>query len=169
MTIERGIKMKTIQTVLREADRDSQWLEPHFDAIREIIAQLEQQRDAAVNQMREWNKDAEIQNREETITELRKQGTDGFCPSTEQWKQIREWEKRHSDNRHNTSENNQPQKMIPGAAHFIYSFSHTPIGTIGSVECEVCRNTAFERSGGNYLYYQRLCKELDVDFFIGEV
>ena len=161
--------MKTIQTVLREADRDSQWLEPHFDAIREIIAQLEQQRDAAVNQMREWNKDAEIQSREETITELRKQGTDGFCPSTEQWKQIREWEKRHSDNRHNTSENNQPQKMIPGAADFIYSFSHTPIGTIGSVECEVCRNTAFERSGGNYLYYRRLCKELDVVFFIGEV
>ena len=64
---------------------------------------------------------------------------------------------------------NLPEKMPVNQAVFLYDFSQTHIGTLGRVICKACQSEAMKMSYGDDRVFERICKELDAHYFIGEV
>jgi hypothetical protein len=84
----------------------------------------------------------------------------GFNPSLEQWDSIDNWQQKHMQKKH---------KNNPMLTDFEYSFSDTSLGKMGSAKCNICCKRAMNMSHGNTEEFQRICKELDAEYFIGEV
>ena len=133
------------------------------------VESLEIERDNAVRQVREWNKDEEISKAEAKTKEAYRQLSKGFAPSDEQWEQIRNWEKKHTDDRHKTPKPVTPKKMTPDALFYEYRFSYSHIGTLGSVVCNSCERKAIEESKGDQAACRELLDRYGACFFIGEI
>ena len=119
----------------------------------EYVKKLEDERNEALERVRNWNKDAEIQREIKEKDSANERLSKGFNPSNEQWEKINKWEEEHINKYHKSPRINYPMKMIPNSANFEYSFVFTQLGTLGSVTCTVCRDK----------------KNKDSYFFIGEV
>lgn len=106
-----------------------------FEDIDTYIKGLERQRDTAREQMKEWNKDKEVQKLQSEIELLKKERVDkniglSFQITPEENVKIHEWMDEHIEEKHNGS-------RYAGAigGRFAYEFIPTSIGDIGYVKC----------------------------------
>ena len=143
-------------------------LEENFDQIRELVTSLRSRSEKAEKQVAEWNKDNEIQKKDEEIIALNHQISLGFNPSAAQWSEIRAWEHKHRERRHKEKEH-KLTKMPSNPVSFSYGFGNTHLGTMGSVFCETCLRRAMNMSHGDNKEFDRIKKELDAEWFFGEI
>ena len=143
-------------------------LEENFDQIRELVTSLRSRAEKAEQRVAEWNKDDEIQKKDEEIKGRYHRISLGFNPSEEQWTEIRTWEDKHRERRHKEKEQ-EHTKMPSNPASFSYSFGNTHFGTMGSVICETCLRRAINMSHGDNKEFDRIKKELDAEWFFGEI
>ncbi len=144
-------------------------LDEQIEELRSYVKQLEDERDEAVARVREWNKDAEIQQAEEKIKAAYHQLHNGFAPSDEQWEDIRKWEENHTAKYHKLPQADHPTKKRCNGPSFEYRFEHSPVGTLGEVVCTECESKAMKRSFGNVKRFRNLRKKNDSFFLFGEV
>lgn len=106
----------------------------------EYVEQAEADRDIARKQVEKWNRNDEIQEAEREKLEAFRQLRMGFNPSEDQWDEIKAWQKKHDREFHPRPEDDIcfQTKRNPFAGEYEYRFSHTPVGTIGSVVCTEC-------------------------------
>lgn len=143
-------------------------LEDNFDQIRELVSSLRTRTEAAEKRVAEWDKDDEIRRKDEEIQALHKRLVGGFNPSAEQWSEIHAWEDKHREKRHKEVEKERA-KMPANPASFSYSFGNTHLGTMGSVVCTTCLRRAMNMSHGDNKEFDRIKKELDAEWFFGEI
>ena len=145
--------------------------------IRSCLAEVEKQceimdkmRQDAEGKVEEWNKDDEIVRLEEKIVQLCRKYSEGFNPSEEQWKKIEKWQERHINRKHKPKQaSDQLRKYDPNDVSFTYEFGYTHLGTMGTVVCEKCKADAFRKSLGNKDLYNKIMKDKNAEYFIGEV
>ena len=104
----------------------------NVNKLKDYIVKLKNQRDKAWEELREYNKDDEIQKLQEKINELKNRKSEelNFNISKEELAKIKEWEEKHIKEKHNGS-------YYAGAigGRFTYSFTLTSIGDVGEVVC----------------------------------
>lgn len=144
-------------------------LEGDVEDLLSYVERIEKQRDDARERVREWNKDSEIQQAEDRVKEAYKQLSKGFAPDDNQWKQIEEWEKKHTEKYHKYPKVEGFTKWHFNSSHFSYQFAHTQLGTLGEVVCTVCADKAIRNSLGSMSKYHELMKKYEASFYFGEV
>ena len=96
--------------------------------------------------------------------------SEGFNPSEEQWKKINKWQNDHIRKKHKPQPVKERMlKYNPNDVSFSYEFGYTPLGVMGNVVCNKCRDTAFKRSFGNKELYRKIMKAKNAEYFMGEV
>ena len=104
----------------------------NVNKLKDYIAKLKEQRDKAWKELREYNKDVEIQKLQEEIKELKNRKFEGFNfnITKEELAKINEWKEKHVEEKHDGS-------YYAGAigGMFTYQFIPTSIGDIGEVIC----------------------------------
>ena len=116
-----------------------------------------------IEKMENWNKDEEIQRAVDRANQIQARLSKGFNPTDSQWDEINKWKEKHIKNHHSDG------KKTKVGVSFSYSFSHTALGTMGSVCCDECERKAFLLSHGDFSLYKKLKEGKDVEHFIGEV
>ena len=144
-------------------------LDGQIEELQAYVKHLEEQRDEALLKVREWNKDAEIQQAEEKVKAAHRQLSKGFAPDDEQWKKIHEWEERHTKKHHKAPKGDYPTKKGLNGLNFEYRFGDTSLGKLGEVVCMACERKAMRNSLGNETKIEELMKKYDAGFFFGEV
>ena len=103
-----------------------------FKEIEDYVESCEKQRDKAIAQVKEWNKDEEIQRLKTEMEnrEKRKAGSTIFVIEPEENAAINEWIDKHTKEKHNSSH-------YAGAigGRYSYSFVPTSIGEVGEIIC----------------------------------
>ena len=135
----------------------------------EYVTDLEEERDRALAQIREWNKDAEIQKAQEHEKEAYQILSRGFAPDEKQWEKIHAWEKEHTRQYHKMPKLEYPTKRIPNAPDYEYRFSPTHIGTLGEVICTVCYKKAITESKGDTSLLNEIVNQRGISYSFGEV
>lgn len=104
----------------------------NVNKLKDYIAKLKEQRDKAWKELREYNKDVEIQKLQEKINQLKNKKFEGFNfnISKEELAKINEWKEKHVEEKHDGS-------YYAGAigGMFTYQFIPTSIGDIGEIIC----------------------------------
>jgi hypothetical protein len=105
-------------------------LQETFNDIEKYIKECEDQRDTAIQQMKEWNKDSEIQKLKEELENARRDLRSGFLITKEEDKEIKNWLIKHTEEKHNGV-------FYEGAigGRYTYHFTPTSIGDIGEIVC----------------------------------
>ena len=116
-----------------------------------------------IEKMENWNKDEEIQKAVDRANQIQARLSKGFNPTDSQWDEINKWKESHIKKYHSDG------KKTKVGVSFSYSFSHTALGTMGSVCCDECERKAFLLSHGDFSLYKKLKEAKDVEHFIGEV
>ncbi len=144
-------------------------LDGQIEELQAYVEHLEEQRDEALLKVREWNKDAEIQQAEEKVKTAYRQLSKGFAPDDEQWNKIHEWEERHTKKHHKSPKVDYPTKKRLNGPNFDYRFEYTHLGTLGEVVCTVCERKAMRNSLGNETKFEELREKYGAGFLFGEV
>ncbi len=144
-------------------------IDNRVEDVLEYVEKLEDERNEALDKVREWNKDAEIKKAEDTRKAALGQLSKGFAPNEEQWRKINEWEEKHILRRHTPRKSEELTKYNSNAPFFEYSFVNAPLGKLGSVRCATCYRKAVSKCFGNLKTLDRICKKKGIEFFIGEV
>lgn len=104
----------------------------NVNKLKDYIVKLKNQRDKAWEELREYNKDDEIQKLQNEINELKNRKAEGFYfnISKEELDKINKWKEKHVEEKHDGS-------YYVGAigGMFTYTFTLTSIGDIGEVVC----------------------------------
>lgn len=142
-----------------------------IEELQECISGIKAERDDALQKLENYSKDHEIRKIQKEFDDYVQKRRVGFCPSEEQWKKIKAWEKTHEDTFHKASAKGFPyaMKYNPYAADYVYQFNETHLGTMGTVICQKCQRKAYERSLGQEKIYDKLMKSYDANYIIGEV
>lgn len=100
--------------------------------LKDYIVTLKDQRDRAWKELKEYNKDSEIQKLQEEIKKLNYilSGGIGFFITEDEQKKIDQWINDHTEYKHNGSH-------YAGAigGRYSYKFTPTSIGDIGEIIC----------------------------------
>ena len=99
-----------------------------LDEVYEYVANVEDVADAALAQVRDWNKDTEIQKLQEELQELKSKIHNDFTLTQDECDKVRVWKSRHKEAKHKN------QKY----SYWSYSFTPTELGTIGCCVCGSC-------------------------------
>lgn len=104
----------------------------NVNKLKDYILRLKDQRDRAWKELKEYNKDEEIQKLQEKIKELNHElsGGSGFFISKDEREEINKWIAEHVKEKHNGSH-------YAGAigGRYSYRFVPTSIGDIGEIIC----------------------------------
>ena len=104
----------------------------NVNKLKDFILRLKNQRDRAWEELKEHNKDVEIQKLQKEINQLKNKKPEGFNfnISKEELAKINEWKEKHVEEKHNGS-------YYAGAigGMFTYQFIPTSIGDIGEIKC----------------------------------
>ena len=104
----------------------------NVNKLKDYIVTLKNQRDRAWEELKEYNKDVEIQKLQNEIDELKNRKFEGFNfnISKEELAKINEWKEKHVEEKHDGS-------YYAGAigGMFTYQFIPTSIGDIGEIIC----------------------------------
>lgn len=119
-------------------------LNKSFSDIEAYIKQCEDMRNLAINQVKEWNKDEEIQKLQAEIDKLKtelkekKKGYTEFVITPEENNEINKWIDKHINEKHGGSH-------YAGAigGRFTYKFIPTSIGEIGEIVCSCGESFCF--------------------------
>ena len=102
------------------------------NTLKNYIIQLKDQRDRAWEELRNYDKDEEIQKLQKEINQLKNKQWEGFNfnISKEELTKINKWKEKHVEEKHDGS-------YYAGAigGMFTYQFTPTSIGDIGEVIC----------------------------------
>lgn len=143
--------------------------EGNVEELLAYVEHLEEQRDKAWAEVREWNKDSEIQHAKEQERAAYLKLSKGFAPDDDQWEKINEWETKHTEKYHKEPDVGYLTKKRLNGPNYSYQFEYSPIGTLGAVVCTVCERKALKRCLGNEAVYEELMKKYDANFMFGEV
>ena len=104
----------------------------NVNKLKDYIVTLKNQRDKAWKELKEYNKDVEIQKLQNEVKELKNRKFEGFNfnISKEKLAKINEWKEKHVEEKHDGS---YYAGTIGGM--FTYTFTLTSIGDIGEVVC----------------------------------
>lgn len=107
-------------------------LDAMFSKIKAHVEQCEKQRDSALKQVEEWNKDEEIQKIKSEMENMQKERfvSVTFAISPQELDAIEAWKNRHVKEKHN---GNAYAGAIGG--RYSYKFCPTSIGDVGEVIC----------------------------------
>ena len=119
-------------------------LKKTFENIEKYVQYCEEDRHRAIEQLKEWNKDEEIQKLQKEVEELKKdifakrKGYTVFEIMPEENKEINEWIEKHINEKHNGDH-------YAGAigGRFTYKFIPTSIGEIGEIVCSCGESFCF--------------------------
>lgn len=108
----------------------------YFDAkkslkkIEKYIDQIEEEKDLAYKEMKEWNKDKEIQKLKNEIKKLKEERVYSFSITFEEKAAIKEWINKHAKEKHGGDDY---AGTIGG--RYTYEFTPTSIGDVGVIKC----------------------------------
>lgn len=121
---------KDWRAILRDLTKPN--LEECFEGIRKYVKSCEEDRKFAIDTMKAWEEDTEIQALKNKIAEMTEAAkkTITFEISYEEKKEIDKWRKQHEKEKHNGS-------SYAGAigGRYKYEFQPTSIGDIGIIKC----------------------------------
>ena len=104
----------------------------NVNKLKDFILRLKNQRDRAWEELKEYNKDEEIQKLQKEINQLKNKKAEGFNfnISKEELVKINKWKEKHVEEKHDGS-------YYAGAigGMFTYQFIPTSIGDIGEIKC----------------------------------
>lgn len=104
----------------------------NVNKLKDFILRLKNQRDRAWEELKEYNKDEEIQKLQKEINQLKNKKAEGFNfnISKEELVKINKWKEKHVEDKHDGS-------YYAGAigGMFTYQFVPTSIGDIGEIIC----------------------------------
>lgn len=104
----------------------------NVNKLKDYIVTLKNQRDRAWKELKEYNKDEEIQKLQKEINQLKNKKAEGFNfnISKEELVKINKWKEKHVEEKHDGS-------YYAGAigGMFTYQFIPTSIGDIGEIKC----------------------------------
>ena len=104
----------------------------NINKLRDYILSLKLQKDKALKQLKEYNKDVEIQKLQTELNELKNKENKNMCfvVTPEEQEMINDWIDKHIKDAHN---GNRYAGAIGGM--FTYRFVPTSIGDIGEIIC----------------------------------
>lgn len=99
-----------------------------LDEIYEYIARIEDVADAALAQVRDWNRDTEIQKLQEEIQTLKSKIHSDFTLTQDEHDNIRSWQSTHREAKHKNKK----------YSYWSYTFTPTGLGLVGCCKCNEC-------------------------------
>lgn len=139
---------KDIKIIPGEVDKDKAmksllFLRPEYvsfeqcvGAVIDRINELEREKENAFAQLREFNKDAELEKLRKELKECRKETSRGFSISEEEQKDIDNWKRKHEAEKHGLKTDEDRLKAAGTiGGRYTYHFHPTSIGDIGIIEC----------------------------------
>lgn len=115
-----------VKTII--SDKDKIKLKEALDYLYNYIVEVEDEKDAALKKVREWNKDEEIQKLTLAYNKLRNKLVNEFTITEEENSVIHQWLARHARKKHNGNLN----------INESYIFTPTGLGTVKTVKCNHC-------------------------------
>ena len=138
--------------------------------IKAVVEKYEEERNEAIEKMKNWNKDEEIQRLQKIINSLEENLSRGFCPDEQEWENIKKWQESHKKRMHPVSERYETAfKSNPFAPSYHYDFVYSEVGRLGSVVCRTCQRKAIVESEGDIAQLKKLIKDYDAEYYFGEV
>lgn len=133
------IRKEQIKEILRQSRiRDVKF----EDAIESIVCRINdavEEKERALRQLEEWNKDEELTKVREELKKCKDDMRRGFQISEDEQKDIQAWIRRHEEYAHGLKTLEQ-RVLAHGCSGggYTYMFYPTGIGTIGIVKCNAC-------------------------------
>ena len=146
--MEDSIVEKELKIIPEQIDKDKAmkkllFLRPEYvsfeDCLCAIIDRIndaEREKEYALKQLKEFNKDDELEKLREELKECRKEASRGFGISEEEQKDIDNWKRKHEAEKHGLKTNEDRMKASGTiGGRYTYHFHPTSIGDIGIIEC----------------------------------